>query len=220
LDQNRQKHLYLLLLCLGIVPFLINGWVNSLIHASAVAYWSFELVSWVLIPVLVFSVAGRNGLSLADLGLDARIFGQKNLLLVVVLCVIFCPVNLWVYKHTYKFFEALLPSAPYFQYETIVPTRGVMKVVVSLYFSLSAGIVEELYFRGFIHRVSRFFARPAVVYMVFSPLVFAMVHWEGGPSNLLATYVFGLFNGIAFLAMRNLWPLVFGHIFTDYVWFN
>ena len=73
-------------------------------------------------PVLVFSVAGRNGLTLSDLGLDTRIFGRKDVLLVAIMCLIFCPVNLWVYKYTYKFFEALLPSAPYFQYETIVPT--------------------------------------------------------------------------------------------------
>ena len=79
MEPTRQKNLYLLLLCLGITPMLINGYVNSLICKNPLAYWGFEMVSWVLLPVLVFSVAGRSGLKASDLGLDSRIFGRKNL---------------------------------------------------------------------------------------------------------------------------------------------
>ncbi|MCP4769644.1 MAG: CPBP family intramembrane metalloprotease [Gammaproteobacteria bacterium] len=51
-------------------------------------------------------------------------------------------------------------------------------------------------------------------------LLFSLVHWEDGLANLASTYIFGVFMAIAYLGLRNLWPLVIGHIFIDLVWFG
>jgi membrane protease YdiL (CAAX protease family) len=55
---------------------------------------------------------------------------------------------------------------------------------------------------------------------IYTPIVFALPHWEGGLHNVLATYVCALFFALLFLITKNLWPLIVGHIYTDYVWFN
>ena len=62
-------------------------------------------------------------------------------------------------------------------------------------------------FAGFQHSIALF--------LLVSPLLFNLVHWEDRFANLASTYIFGVFMAIAYLGLRNLWPLVPGHIFTD-----
>jgi membrane protease YdiL (CAAX protease family) len=55
------------------------------------------------------------------------------------------------------------------------------------------------------------------LYLLVSPILFAAIHWESGWANTGAAYVYGLFAAVAYLAMRNIWPLIVGHFYTDYV---
>ena len=84
----------------------------------------------------------------------------------------------------------------------------------------SSLIIEEFLFRGLLHRAFSGFPYSSVLFLVVSPLLFALVHWEDGLANLASTYIVGVFMAIAYLGFRNLWPLVIGHIFTDLVWFG
>ena len=216
-----QRPLYLALLGLGIFPFLVNGYVNSIIVRWQAAYWAFELLCWVGIPALVIVLAAtRGGMRPADIGLNANLFGRPNLLLLGLLCVAFGPVELFIYKGAYTLLREAFPAPALFSYESVVPQAAWLRVLVAAYFALSAGIVEEIYFRGLFHKLAGTFPRPATTYLVASPLCFALVHWEDGPANLAATYLIGLLCALAYLGLRNLWPLIFGHVYTDYVWFS
>ena len=53
-----------------------------------------------------------------------------------------------------------------------------------------------------------------------SPLVFSLVHWESGIANLAAAWVVGLLAAAALLLLKNLWPLIAGHVFTDLLWYG
>jgi len=70
------------------------------------------------------------------------------------------------------------------------------------------------------YRVSQLFSKPTLIYIAVSPLLFALVHWEGGTANVIAAYIFGLGAVGVFMYMKNIWPLIIGHIYTDYVWFS
>ena len=216
-----KKSLYIALISLGTIPFLVNGYINSLLYKTPVAYWSFEIFSWIVIPIIVFTIAVKHGgLTTSQLGLNLNIFGKKNIPLLILACILFCPIDYWLYKEMYGFFSELFPTESYFEYESVVPSEAFLRGVVAIYFGLSAGIVEELYYRGLMHRIALFFSNPAIVYVIASPLIFSIIHWEGGTPNLITTYVYGLISVLAFLYMRNLWPLMIGHIFTDVVWYS
>ena len=217
-----QGNFYVWLIGIGIFPFFINGYVNALLAPVPAAYWAFEVSYWVVLPAILMTVAvRRHGLSMADIGLDTRAFGKRNVLLLVLLCVAFCPVDLFVYKHTYEYLRTVFTGPAFFQYESIVPKAdGWPRMGVAIYFALTAGVVEEVYFRGLFHMAVRGRADATGIYLVWSPLLFAIIHWEGGLANVFTTYLFGLFAAAIFLVVRNLWPLIFGHIYTDYVLFS
>lgn len=221
MEAAARRNFYLALFAIGIFPFMVNGYVNSLTFRIPLLYWSFEIVSWVVVPILVFVTAvRRGGLRFSDIGLNSAVFGRRNYGLLVLICIAFGPLELYIYRNAYDFLRTVFPGTPFFSYESVVPESGFLRMIVAIYLSLTAGIVEELYFRGLFFKVSTFFPRPPVVYLSASPLLFALIHWEGGASNVIAAYVLGLFGAAAFLAMRNLWPLIVGHVYTDYVWFS
>ena len=205
----------------GIAPFTINGLVNSVIYDNALLYWGFEFLTWIVIPSTVLYLVTRTpGFQFSDLGYHDTICGLRKTGLLLLVCVLFAPLCYWVYSTSYEFFIELFPTGESFDYDSVVPASGIFYFAVVVYFGLSAGLVEEFLFRGLLYRAFSGFRHPVLLFMVVSPLLFGLVHWEDGLANLASTYIFGVFMAIAYLGFRNLWPLVIGHIFTDLVWFG
>lgn len=77
--------------------------------------------------------------------------------------------------------------------------------------SITAGVGEELYFRGFLfERLGRL---SAPVLLSVTSLAFAV--WHIAPNMLLHTFLLGLGFGWIYLRMGRLFPVVLGHVFTD-----
>jgi membrane protease YdiL (CAAX protease family) len=206
---------------LGIFPFLVNGLVNSVIAQHPLLYWSFELLTWVVIPCgVLYFVSRTPGFSFADLGYHTSLRDRRNVGLVGLACLLFAPLVYAVYAFGYEFFSAILPEDSFFSYDSIVPEAGFFYYLVVIYFALSAGLVEEFLFRGLLYRAFAGFRHSLVLFLLVSPLLFSLVHWEDGLANLVTTYVVGVFMAFAYLGFRNLWPLVVGHVFTDLLWFG
>ena len=215
------KYSYIILFLVGIFPFLINGYINSLIFNNALLYWSFEILSWIVIPTIIFYFAvSKNGLRFSELGLHTKVFGRQSIGLLVAACVLVSFIDYWAYKNLFDYFSSIFTNKAFFSYESIIPSDGTMKIIIAIYFGLSAGIVEELYFRGLLYKISHFFASPNLLYLALSPFLFSIIHWEGGLANVSATFVIGLIMALLFLWLRNLIPLIVGHCMTDLVWFS
>ena len=135
-------------------------------------YWGFEVLIWIVVPTLVLVLAVRKGgLRLPEIGLHAFVRGKRRPLLLVVLCVAFGPLELHVYKQAVAFFRGIIPSDSLFGYQSIVPREGALRTLAIIYLSLTAGIVEEIYFRGFFFRSAAFLHGRAPLYLLFSPLL-------------------------------------------------
>jgi hypothetical protein len=214
-----KKRLFFILI-LAITPLLINGYINTHIYQTPLLYWTFELLSWIAIPIAVYLLS-RNylDLKLSDIGIHHTIFDVHSWFLIVLTSIFLAPVIFLVYKYSYLFFEGIFQYSPLFEYDVMIPQNGLLKFVVLLYFSISAGIVEEFY-RGLVYKFSSYFANPTFMFVLISPIFFALPHWENGIINLCATYVVGLFFALIFLVSKNLIPLIIGHIYTDMLWFN
>jgi membrane protease YdiL (CAAX protease family) len=224
-DTRQQRNRLLLLALCGIAPLMVNGLVNSLIAHNALLYWGFEILTWIVIPSTILLLVIRTaGVQLSDLGYHCSYHGsfrgQADIGLVLLACAVFAPLCYGVYYYSYDFFSSLFPGQGFFRYESIVPESGILYFAVIIYFALSAGLVEEFLFRGLLYRAFSGFRHSLGLFLVISPILFSLVHWEDGLANLASTYIVGVFMAIAYLGLRNLWPLVIGHIFTNLVWFG
>ena len=214
------RHRYLYLALIGCLPFLVNGPINARIGAMPWLYWSFELAIWVAVPLAILVAVVRSAdFRLADLGLDTQVLGHRGLAAVGLACLVFAPLCFFIYKSTFGLFESWFPDGGFFHYESVIPERGVARYAVIAYFALSAGLVEEFLCRGLLYRAAREFRKPRLFFLLVSPLLFSLLHWESGLANLLATWVYGFVMAGALLWLRNLWPLIAGHIATDLLWF-
>lgn len=219
-SENPRPRLLLLGAC-GIAPFMVNGLVNPLIADNALLYWGFELLTWIVLPALILCLVMRTpGLRLVDLGYHAALRGWRKPALLLLACVLFAPLCYAVYAGSYALFSAIFPAQGFFEYDSIVPESGILYYLVVAYFALSAGLVEEFLFRGLLYRALVGLRHAPALFLLLSPLLFSLVHWENGLANLASTYVIGVFMAFAYLGLRNLWPLIVGHIFTDLVWFG
>jgi hypothetical protein len=61
---------------------------------------------------------------------------------------------------------------------------------------------------------------PARVYPALSAAAFALIHWESGSREVIATFLLGVVLAALYLRIRNLWPFVAGHAITDMLTFT
>ena len=169
---------------------------------------------------MLYAVTRTPGFKFADLGYHTALRGRHNPALVGVASLVLAPIVYTVYSQGYAFFSGILPDQGFFSYHAIIPEAGILYYLVVIYFALSAGLVEEFLFRGLLFHALSGFRHSLVLFLLISPLLFGLVHWEDGLANLVTTWCVGVFMALAYIGLRNLWPLVIGHIFTDLVWFG
>ena len=217
---NNKALIYAFLL--GVLPFMVNGWVNAKIYTNPALFWGFELFSWVVLPCIIFGYLFKfQHLTWDDLGLHSKINHKKNIELLFFLCLFAVLFTYQLDKICNRIAVAFVGNIPeYFTYHSIQPNILILKWLSTLYFALSAGIVEELYYRGFLYKIIKSASHTSLLYLLISPAIFAIAHWEQGMDGVIASYIFGIFTSLFYLKFKNLWPLIFGHIVTDYFWFS
>jgi membrane protease YdiL (CAAX protease family) len=123
-----------------------------------------------------------------------------------------------------EYMRALHASSPglFWLYDVfrfvVLPGEGPLRVFVVLYFALTAGFVEEIFFRGLplLYLTQRFpKALPKRTYVIATAVCFGALHWQNGIHEVAATLVFGVFAAIIYLKLRDLWPLVGAHVLED-----
>lgn len=203
------------------LPLFVNGFYNRHLVGSALLYWTVEFSTWLLLPGILMWLFKRAGGRFQDLGLTLPAstkawvgFMAYSVLLSVLLHA--------AYTIALEQSRAIFPVnklAVHFSYRSIIPTEGVGKIAVWIYFSLTAGVVEELFFRGLLKHVFAETAWGKIAFVLTSTVLFASIHWENGVREIFATGCTGLVASIAFLSYRNVIPLMIAHTVTDLITF-
>ena len=81
--------------------------------------------------------------------------------------------------------------------------------------SVSAGLFEEIIFRGYLQRQFGALLRNAVVGIVASAVIFGLAHGYQGPRMMIVIGVFGAFFGILAHFRKSLRPGMMAHAFQD-----
>jgi hypothetical protein len=217
------------LLAIGIAPFYLNGFYNSPLASShRELFWVVEVGTWILMPLVLLLAGRRRGLYTAeDLGLMTAVRGHGRgwavwpLMAIVPLAMWKLDVVVAIWGH-----RGLPPgwSLPPFHYADVVPPPGPetgwWRLLALSHLCLTAGFVEELYYRAAFDRLFPRGWLAGFAYILVSSLVFACAHWEGGLPNLAEAFAVGVFAAAVFRATRNVWPLIVGHVVTDWYWIS
>ena len=100
-----------------------------------------------------------------------------------------------------------------------LPRHELAAFLVTIYAPLSAGILEEVIFRGvLIDLLKKYTARPFVI-IVSGAAIFAAIHWCGGSGKLMATFLIGMIPAALYLRTGNLWLPMLWHVLHDAVVF-
>ena len=158
--------------------WLMAGSMQKFITTQAFL-WGFELFSWVVLPCLIFGYLFKfQHLTWDDLGLHNKINHKKNIELLFVLClfaILFTyPLDKICNRISVTFVGNL---SSYFSYHSMQPNILLLKWLSAIYFALSAGIVEELFYRGLLYKIVKSVSHPKLLYLPLSPAFFSIVHW-------------------------------------------
>lgn len=210
------------LFCAVFVPLFFNGFYNAVIIRSPFFYWAVELVTWVVVPCLSLYVYRRVGGEYRALGLVWPRSAKQGLMVLLWGCV-WGVVLVWAFRCGRSWGESVFAHnylKVAFDYGSLIPDSGWRATVVWIYFSLSAGIVEELYFRGMLRRLFAPGRGGAVLFLGVSTVLFSVIHWENGVNDLLATGAFGFLAGICYLWHRTILIPMIAHVVADLILFG
>ena len=209
-------------LALGFVVvaavFLTSSFFRRDLYAlSPALYWIFDFLKFVVVPTAAALVlAKRYGLRPKDYGLrgiaEHETWGHFIGLTIFLALIL----NLTYYATWHIAWLLLRPEALPF-YQEINP-KGVLRIPVTLYMGVTAGLVEEVLFRGLpLLYLERRFPKslPRKRYVLGTALLFGLVHWGDGSHQVIATFAFGVLAAALYLRLRDLWPLITAHAIID-----
>jgi membrane protease YdiL (CAAX protease family) len=111
-----------------------------------------------------------------------------------------------------------------FEYRNMLPppgpASGVWRLLAVAYLAISAGLVEEFYYRGLMRLLFGRRVAGTILFVLISSLVFAGSHWEWGELKLFYTFVWGVIFAMVYIATGNLWPGIIGHAAVDAWWIS
>lgn len=93
------------------------------------------------------------------------------------------------------------------------------------WFDLTAGLLlvalsEELVFRKFALAALSTLTGKSSSIILFSAIIFALIHWAGGIVKTLMTFLFGVVYMAVYLKIGRLWPLVAAHWIENWLQFS
>jgi CAAX protease family protein len=177
-------------------------------HGRMAGYLSVLTLEWLLTGLVWWGIRLR-GLQLRDLvGGDwpnsKRIFAD---LLVAVGFLIFSNITLAAVGHILKVGKnpAIREIAPH----------GRAEVIVYLLLSLTAGICEEIVFRGYLQKQLTAVTRSAVAGLLIQGIIFGMGHGYQGVKLVPVIALYGCLFGLLAQWRRSLRPGIIAHFLQD-----
>jgi len=208
------------LLLLWLLPYfalaIIDGCFLPLLVHYPTPFWAYDITKIVLIPAVYllffqrylyirpdsyFFTGRRNDFKGWELG--AITFWWSLILYVVyfmgetlvdlLLVVVFSPLH-WMLSHWMESPDFSFDYPTMFSYGAVLPDGRILRAVVAIFFSITAGVVEEIFYRGLLRQAIAAILGPRAVktYIIVSALVFGLAHWEQGSTGLSNATVFGV----------------------------
>ena len=230
-----------LLLCL--LPYFAlgigDGLVLPVLARHPPYFWTYDLIKFVVVPVVYLLCFYRylhirpGGYFFTARAVDYRGWEWIGItfLTALILDVVYlvansvfqfaCAAVLMPVSWVLSPWVAVPDVAPYYEgifaYAMALPDDRILRAVVALFFAITAGVVEEIFFRGLWRQAIAAVLGPQAVktYIVSSALIFGLAHWEQGSVGLIGATAFGLCAAWLYLKLGDLRPLILAHATID-----
>ena len=181
--------------------------------------WGLDLLVYCAIPVATLLWIFRSGqLSRQELGIASPEWhtdpaGLKRFALDLAGALVICALPVWLLEnHLWPLLKDTAFNQPPWKlfdgYE--FPSREPWLTLSIIYAALTAGVLEEVIYRGAITSLLRRHIKGFWPLVAASSAVFAGIHWGEGPARLLYTFIWGILPTIWYLKRatsgRPSWP--------------
>jgi membrane protease YdiL (CAAX protease family) len=190
------------------VPLIAFGFRQLFGPATAGVAVMRELAIIACAALVVWIIRSRERLPLASINLVPLPPGRLALWTLVAL--IGCAVALVIGMLCVQFFDLRFGSAP-----GTVSVKLPMWVTVLVV--LRAGIVEELFYRGYAINRLQALSGSKVVAVVVPLLIFAIFHYTQGAGGVLISLLMGAVLTAIYLWKRNLLIVMLAHFLVDFI---
>ena len=203
--------------------WLTNGQLIGKAPNFTVVY-TLDVIALIVWPGITWKFVPRSiRPSAVDLGLTSLKRNGADILQTSILCFVILAMATWAFgglawAYLWRY-DWILDQGDGFSWGMMIPA-GPAGLVARVYLAVSAGLVEELYFRGLLKHVLYHITSKEVscpLFLLTSAIAFGAIHWEGGLSKLIATTLVGLVAARLFLWLRTVWPLIFAHAMVDFL---
>ncbi len=201
------------------LPLLLNDFYLPLVPEDAV---TLDLVIDIIIYIgwqtsIIYMAWQAGWFTLDDLGIHRKGVNREILFGLIILMVVFIALILVLLAGMYitQRFGFELSSTWYFPVpEGWHPAKSFMYV---LYLSITAGIYEEIIYRGIVIRQLRHVTSSRFLLVLFSTLLFILIHWSMGPQTWIEAGLFGGLWAFIFIRHGSLIPNMVAHFLYDFV---
>jgi membrane protease YdiL (CAAX protease family) len=170
--------------------------------------------------VIYWYLLSKKILSRKELGIapqDTRQFIEDCVVCIPALLILWQVLErlLWLFLWPYDW----ILHSHLFSYSQMIPQDFILHCLTVFYLSITAAVSEELYFRGILRfstfalirneRIAKW------VFILVSSLLFGLIHWKSGLTNIVNAFFFGLVAARLYLWTNSLWPLMVAHFVVD-----
>lgn len=198
-------------------------WIGRL---DGLAFWFADIFCFVMVPLLLITalrlpILPAFSTTSPTPGHLRRVEGIGSLLFFTAICLLIISVALVIGRKlglvTGRAMPAVLTQV--LSYKSHVPDSGMARAICAIYLALTAGVVEEYFFRGIAKPVIDKVTHSLFLYVFVSSALFASVHWASGLANVVQAFICGLALGSLYVWIRHLTPLMIAHSLVDWYYF-
>lgn len=207
----RRQHQTLVLYM--ILPYLLNDLFNPLLREMSLALlWGVDVMVmgfevFMITYIIRLRFVNRRQIGLTEFSIDDIIKGIVSLILLLIIFGIIVNNMLEVFLNTK------------YAVQPIFPDEFEVKLGLIIYASLTAGVIEEIVYRGIFMRSLQQWTRSPAAGVIISSVVFGIAHWENGLYSVIYTGLLGLVLAIWVQREGRLWAPIIAHTLYDFIVF-
>lgn len=198
-----------------------NGFYLPMMSQSAYLYWTYDLAANLLLPAIIYWQLTKRQVTPCAYGFAKPYFLYDSNTLLGQSAALFLFAG-FVYFVESKVLWGLYASPNTFSYTMVMPSDSTLKLLVNVYFSATAGLVESVVYLGLMKLMLQHFVTGRagnIIFVFASTLIFASVHWEQGVMPMFTAGCMQLIFSLAYLRIQYLPPFIAAHAAIDFVIF-
>ncbi|MDQ0232181.1 CPBP family intramembrane glutamic endopeptidase [Metabacillus malikii] len=189
-------------------------------------YYKDIMIGLWLPAIVILIVVALSPLSYSSIGITMPTFNTSALgkwpsIVILVLFLVYVVALIYQFillKMSEQFRQKVASQFESMPYQEILPQSPHEKKLWG-YVSLTAGVTEEIIYRGFLLFVFiELFPELSVwLHVVLAGILFGLAHTYQGISGVVRTAIVGIFFGLIYFVFESIIPLIIFHFLLDYV---